>query len=114
MSRLSQAIRGLIERRVLRGEPPRRLNPWQEAFCVWNAERLGISVAESRNRFDCSWAALAGGHRGQSFKMHAHAQMELCRPFWGNTPEEIRLAYTAHEPLQFLRLLSYDEPPLSA
>ena len=27
-----------------------QLNKWQEAFCDWNAERLGISSEESRSR----------------------------------------------------------------
>jgi len=103
-----------VERRWLGGTPPTHLNCWQEAFCEWNAERLGLSLAESRERFDRSWAALAGGHGGRVFKMHAHAQMELCRPFWGNTPEELRQAYAAHQPLQLLRLLSYREPSLDA
>jgi SAM-dependent methyltransferase len=114
MSWLSKIIRGLVEPQVLRGELPNRLNRWQEAFCEWNAERLGITLRESRDRFHHSWAALPEGHRGRAFKRHAHVHLELCRPFWSNTKPELPRAYAAHEPLQFLRLLSYDEPSLSA
>ena len=99
---------------MLCGELPRKLNLWQEAFCEWNAQRLTISVAESRERFGRSWAALAGGHRGRSFKIHSEVHRELCLPFWDNSSGELQLAYAAHEPLQFLRLLSHDEPDVAA
>lgn len=113
MSWLSQAWRRFREQRQPRGLAPERLNPWQEAFCEWNAERLGIRLTASRERFLRSCAALPGGHGGRAFKQHAHRHLELCLPFWGNNPGEIHEAYAAHEALQFLRLLSYPAPDLA-
>ncbi|MCC7203019.1 MAG: methyltransferase domain-containing protein [Nitrospirae bacterium] len=114
MSWLSQMWRNKSKRCTVLGFTTPRLNRWQEAFCEWNAERLRISLQESRDRFYRSWAALPKGHRGRSFKAHVLVQMELCQPFWGNTPMELQQAYAAHEPLQFMRLLSYDEPLLTS
>src|SRR5580700_949848 len=34
----------------------------QEYFVEWNAERLGITVAESRDRYVQSWNAIPKGH----------------------------------------------------
>jgi SAM-dependent methyltransferase len=110
MSWLSRYWKNYFEQRMLRGHPPLALNRRQEAFCDWNASRLGITDTESRERFSRSWAALAGGHHGHHFKVYSKIHMEICEPFWGNSPAELPQTYAAHEPLQFLRLLSYAEP----
>ena len=109
MSRLSNAWRAFLERRFVRGTPPASLNALQEAFCEWNAERLGISIEESRTRFRRSWAALRGGHGGHHFKRYAELHEQVCSPFWASSRAEVADAYAAHDPIQFLRLLSYPE-----
>src|SRR5258705_9104857 len=110
MSKLSSAGRGFLERRFVRGTSPTSLNPWQEAFCEWTAERLGISPTESLERFRISWAAVKGGHGGHHFKLFCELDHDLCRVFHGNAPREIFQAYQAHAPLHFLRMLSYRLP----
>jgi len=110
MSKLSVAWRRFIERHLVRGEVPKALNEWQEAFCQWNAERLGIVPQESLERFRVSCAALKGGHAGHHFKVYCEINHDLCRVFVGNRPQEIYQAYHLHAPLHFLRMLSYRVP----
>jgi SAM-dependent methyltransferase len=110
MSKLSQAWRGFLEHRFVRGAALPALNEWQQAFCRWNAERLGIGVPESTERFQQSWAALKKGHGGRHFKLYCELNHDLMRPFAGNRENEIFAAYQAHAPLHFLRMLSYRVP----
>ena len=110
MSKLSTAWRGFLEHRFVRGTPSPSLNEWQQAFCRWNAERLGIGVPESIERFQRSWAALQKGHGGRHFKLYCELNHDLMRPFVGNRESEIFAAYQAHAPLHFLRMLSYRVP----
>ena len=110
MSKLSNEWRAFLERRFVRGAKPAGLNMWQEAFCRWTAERSGIDVDVSYERFNASWAALKGGHRGRQFKLYCELHHDLLRPFVDNRPEEIRQAYVTHSHLHFLRMLSYEIP----
>ena len=110
MSKLSSEWRALLERRFVRGAKPVGLNIWQEAFCHWTAEQLGIDRHDSFERFNASWAALKGGHRGRQFKLFCELHHDLLRPFVDNRPEEIHRTYVTHSHLHFLRMLSYDIP----
>lgn len=86
------------------------VNAWQQAFIEWNAEQRGISVSESRARYEQSWAALRGGHAGRHFKVYCELYHDLCRPFSDCGAAEIQQAYLLHAPLHFLRMLSYALP----
>jgi len=103
MSKLSIAWRAFIERQFVRGEKPASLNQWQDAFCEWNAARLGIPLAESVDRFKQSCAALKGGHGGRAFKLYEELQHDLLRPFASNRADEIVDAYKTHAQMHFLR-----------
>lgn len=110
MSKLSRIWRSFLQRNFLRGEKPASLNQWQQAFCEWNAERLGIPPVESVDRFKQSCAALKGGHGGRAFKLYGEIQHELLRPFASNRADEIVDAYKTHAQVHFLRMLSYPLP----
>lgn len=92
------------------GAPPARLNQTQALFCEWNAERLGIPVAESRRRYADSWQALRGGHGGGEFRGFCVLSHTLFRVFYDDSPGEVYAAYRFHGPMHFLRMLSYAEP----
>lgn len=92
------------------GTPPARLNQTQAWFCDWNAERLGISVEDSRRRYAESWQALRGGHGGPEFRGYCVLSHTLFRVFYDDNPGEVFAAYRFHGPMHFLRMLSYAEP----
>lgn len=103
-------------RQVRRHRDPRvhstieRLNPWQEGFCVWNAERLGIPVAESRRRYRASWLAVPGGHGSHSFRSFCTIQLEVFSVVADDSPAECEEAYRLHSWLFLLRQLSLPVP----
>src|SRR5712691_11733590 len=106
MSKFSRAWRGLIERKFIRGSDPQSLNRWQQAFCEWNSERLGISLDESIHRFRCSYAALRGGHSGNGFRLFCDLTQHLHQVFVSHDPKEVFEAYQMHARLHSLRQLS--------
>jgi 2-polyprenyl-3-methyl-5-hydroxy-6-metoxy-1,4-benzoquinol methylase len=110
VSKLSAAWRRFVEHRFIRGSAPRALDAWQQAFCEWNAERLGIGVDESTGRFKNSWAAIKGGHSGRQFKLFVQLQQDVLQPFFGNREQEILNTYAAHGGTQFLRRLAQRVP----
>jgi len=110
MSKLSNVWRAFLERNFVRGEKPAALNEWQEAFCEWNAARLGLTLSQSVDRFHKSWAALRGGHGARPFKLYCELNHDLLGVFAGNRENEILGAYQAHAPLHFLRMLAYPVP----
>ncbi len=110
VSKLSTAWRRFIERRFVHGTAPRALDTWQKAFCEWNAERLGIGLDESIDRFKHSWAAIKGGHSGRLFKLFVQLQQDVLQPFHGNREGEILGTYAAHAGIQFLRRLAQRVP----
>ena len=85
------------------------LTPTQESFCLWNAERLGISIDESRRRFARSWSALPNGHRGVEYSFFANLSYRLYEVFSNDSESEVYQAYQNHALLHFLRELSYPE-----
>ncbi len=96
------------------GTPPARLNQTQTWFCDWNAERLGITVEDSRRRYAESWQALRGGHGGPEFRGYCVLSHTLFRVFYDDNPGEVYAAYRFHGPMHFLRMLSYAEPDWAA
>jgi|GEM_PF-1495073 SAM-dependent methyltransferase len=86
------------------------LNLWQEGFCAWNAERLGISDEESRHRYRASWQALPDGHNGASFRRFTETQIALFSVIANDSVREIHDAYRLHDWLFMLRQVSLPVP----
>lgn len=110
MSKLSKAWRDFYEHKFVRGTAPKALNPWQQAFCEWNSQRLGIPLEESLRRFHHSWAALRGGHCGNSFRLFCDLTQHIHQVFLSNEPGEVFAAYQMHARLHGLRQLSIRIP----
>jgi hypothetical protein len=55
---------------VLSAPDPSRseMTQTQKLFLECNAERLGVSLEESKRRYDASWASIPGGHSGRAFR----------------------------------------------
>jgi hypothetical protein len=82
----------------------------QDYFVAWNAERLGITVAESRARYIQSWNAIPAGHSGKRFgKFHGHCY-DVFKVFADDSPREVMDAYKVHGYVHFLTMLTYPEP----
>jgi hypothetical protein len=88
--------------------PP--LNRYQQAFCEWNAQRLGITIDESRRRFVDSMRTFRGGHAGLTFRTFNDVSHSLYAVFANDTEREVYDAYRLHAPAHFLRQLSHSEP----
>jgi SAM-dependent methyltransferase len=82
----------------------------QELFLQWNAERLGISLEESRQRYADSCAVFPRGHRGRAFDRFNGDFHSLFRVFFEDRPEEVYETYKFLGPLHFLTFLTYPEP----
>jgi SAM-dependent methyltransferase len=85
------------------------LSPTQEAFCLWNAERLGIQPDESRMRYIKSWSMLPNGHAGQEYRAFAQLSYGLYQVFYDDSEAEVYEAYRMNGPLHFFRFLSYPD-----
>lgn len=94
-----------------KGTMPAPLTDTQKSFLLWNAERLGISLEESQQRYFTSWSAIREGHAGSDFRSFCSQSYDLFQVFFSDTGGEIYTAYQSHGPLHFLRMLSYPEPP---
>jgi len=82
----------------------------QEYFVEWNAERLGITLEQSRKRYDESWNAIPHGHSGKAFeKFHGHCY-DVFKVFADDSPREVMHAYQVHGHVHFLTMLTYPEP----
>lgn len=77
------------------------MNAWQRTFCVWNSQRLGITLAESAARFERSMAAFDGAYADR-----VHDALAV---FAGDAATEVFDAYQVHALPHFLRMLSYPE-----
>jgi hypothetical protein len=86
----------------------------QEAFLLWNSERLGISLEESKKRYAASWAVLPEGHSGREFGKFTGVAHEIFRVFYEDTAKEAFETYSYHGPMHFLAMLTYPEPKWSA
>jgi SAM-dependent methyltransferase len=85
----------------------------QEYFVEWNAERLGISIAESRARYVQSWNAVPGGHSGRAFGRFHGLCYDVFKVFADDSPKEVMHAYQVHGHVHFLTMLTYPEPQWS-
>jgi 2-polyprenyl-3-methyl-5-hydroxy-6-metoxy-1,4-benzoquinol methylase len=86
------------------------LTQTQEMFLQWNAERLGITLEESRRRYAASWSVFPKGHRGRAFDRFNGDFHSLFRVFFEDTPREVFETYKLLGPLHFLTFLTYPEP----
>ncbi len=82
----------------------------QEMFLLWNAERLGISLEESKRRYAASWDVFSGGHLGRPFDRFNGDMHALFRVFFDDSPSEVMETYRFLGPLHFLTFLTYPEP----
>ncbi len=94
----------------LQGKKPlTEMTEWQQAFCEWNAERLGISLERSIERYRRSWNAIRSGHRGRFYRYFSILTHDVFGVFFDDTLEETFGSYQYHSYLDFLRFLSYRE-----
>ncbi len=92
-----------------RGKSPEALTNTQQSFIIWNAERLGISPQESRERYFASWSAVNGGHAGADYRLYSDVSYKLFQVFFSDKGDEVYTSYERHGFLHFLRMLSYSE-----
>ncbi len=93
-----------------RGTDPEKLSNTQQQFLHWNAQRLGISLEESKQRYFASWRAVKGGHRRADYRAFNQMSHKLYQVFFNDDESEIYSAYAFHGPMHFLRMLSYSDP----
>lgn len=86
------------------------LNLWQEGFCVWNAERLGIPLEEAVRRYRRSWNVLPGGHGGDQFRDFCETSMEVFSVIADDNPQEVYESYKLHSWLFLLRQIGLPVP----
>ena len=108
-----QKARGTVRRYLQdRTDPPH--NPIQAFFCEWNAERLGISVKESRERYARSWHAISYGHRSPRFREASEEWQQVLSVFSDDSEREVWSAYAMHAPMHFLGMLAKPDPSWAA
>lgn len=91
------------------GSPPSQLTPTQAMFVKWNAERLHLSLEESRARFLSSWTVFRDGLAGAEFRRFCMLSHRVFQVFVTDSEHEVIDAYRLHAPMHFLRMLSYPE-----
>jgi SAM-dependent methyltransferase len=114
LGRLTDRIGRLGYREVIPISPEERMDSWnpsttQEFFCQWNAERLGVSVDEIRERYAKSWSSLPNGHAGAEYRLYTTLSARLLQVFYNDSQREVYEAYRIHALMDFLRMLSYEE-----
>jgi SAM-dependent methyltransferase len=87
-----------------------QLSRTQESFLEWNAQRLGITLADSRARYLNSWQAIPNGHNGKAFEKFHGQCYDIFRVFADDSPREVIDAYKLHGAVHFLTMLTYPEP----
>ena len=90
--------------------PISQLTRTQEYFLEWNAQRLEITLAESRARYIRSWNAVPTGHNGRAFQKFHGQCYDIFRVFADDSPKEVIDAYKLHGAVHFLTMLTYPEP----
>lgn len=106
---LREESTALVKSRPSRN-PISQLTRTQKYFLDWNAQRLGITLAESRTRYTQSWNAVRNGHNGRAFEKFHGQCYELFRVFADDSPKEVMDAYKLHGVVHFLAMLTYPEP----
>jgi hypothetical protein len=86
------------------------LTPWQDGFCRWSAQRLGISLAESKQRYAESWERLEGGHIGPLYRDFTDQAHNIFKVFFDDSNAEVYSAYRHHSYMHMLRMLTYRVP----
>lgn len=89
------------------------LNPWQDGFCTWNAERLGIPRVVAVERYRRSWRAFPGGHAGVAFRRFCLLQEDVFSVLADDSPDEVVDAYKLHGWLFLLRQVGQPVPAWS-
>ena len=90
-----------------------KMTQTQKLFLEWNAERLGISLEESEERYDASWAVFKGGHSGRAFRAFRRRAYGVFRVLYDEQPDAVFETYRYHGSMQFLSMLTYPEPQWS-
>ena len=90
--------------------PISQLTRTQEYFLEWNAQRLEITLAESRARYIRSWNAVPNGHNGRAFEKFHGQCYDIFRVFADDSPKEVIDLYKLHGVVHFLAMLTYPEP----
>ena len=80
-------------------------NIMQTYFVHWNAERLGISIEESTERFEKSFNAVKG-HESGTFKEFCETSHNLFIPFFSDDEDSVIESYKFHSYMHFLRMLA--------
>jgi len=107
--RSSRKVHRLL-RSIGKGKRLDKLTFTQEMFVHWNAERLNISIDESRERYLKSWMSIPNGHGGKEFRLYCELSQNLFKVFVDDNQGEVFNSYKFHGHLHFLRMLSYAEP----
>jgi len=107
--RSSRKVRRFL-RSIGKGHQLDKLTFTQGMFVHWNAERLKISIDESRERYLKSWMSIPNGHEGKEFRLFCELSQNLFKVFVDDNQGEVFNAYKFHGHLHFLRMLSYPEP----
>jgi SAM-dependent methyltransferase len=89
--------------------PPSDLKFTQQVFLEWNAERLNISIDESRARYFDSWSVFREGHGGREFRDWDLLCNRVLQVFYGDSEKETFDSYRFYGAIHFLRFLSYPE-----
>jgi hypothetical protein len=107
-----QRARGDVRRYLQdRADPPH--HPIQAFFCEWNAERLGISLAASKERYARSWHTISYGHRSPRFRAASEEWQQVLSVFSDDSEKEVWNAYGMHAPMHFLGMLAKPDPTWS-
>lgn len=88
---------------------PNDLTLTQQLFIEWNAERLDISIDQSRKRYLDSWAAIRGGHGGLDYREFDLLCNQLFEVLYSDSEKETYESYRFYSVIHFLRMLSYPE-----
>jgi len=91
-------------------DPISQLTRTQEYFLEWNAQRLGMTLTDSRARYLESWNAIPNGHNGRAFEKFHGQCYDIFRVFADDSPRELIDAYKLHGVVHFLTMLTYPEP----
>lgn len=83
------------------------LTETQRHFLEWNAERLGIPVDQSYERYRHSREEFRCGHGGTDFRAYNDQAYRIFGVFFDDSPAEAFDAYQGHALMHFLRMLSY-------
>jgi SAM-dependent methyltransferase len=82
----------------------------QHHFAAWNAERLGISLDRSYQRYFRSNSSVTGGLLGPEFRRLGNQMHELFSVLTDDSETEVFESYQFHARMHFLRMLAYPEP----